>query len=113
MLADDLARAWREEYRTDAIGRRYRAKHAVRKKEGGKQLTFWDDIQTAPRAHMESALSQRRQQIVGDCLQLKTDADVYNDQHADGIPIQPHLDFTKDVDELQQRHGGPSSEEAA
>ncbi len=104
ILADDLARAWREEYRTDKLGRRYRAKHAVRSKDNGKQTTLWADIDNAPRPHMERAFAQRRQQVVGDCLQLKTDVDVYNDQHTDEKPIQVVLDFTIDVEELQYLH---------
>ena len=50
---------------------------------------------------MEKAFSQRRRQVVGDCLQLKTDVDVYNDQHHDADPIPLELDFTRDVEELQ------------
>ena len=101
ILADDLARAWREEYRTDSLGRRYRAKHAVRTTQNGKQTTLWADIDTAPRPHMERAFAQRRQQVVGDCFQLKTDVDVYNDQHKEDVPIQVVLDFSRDVEELQ------------
>jgi hypothetical protein len=33
----------------------------------------------APHDHMEKAFAQRREQIVGDNLQLKIDVDVYND----------------------------------
>jgi len=99
-LAEDLARAWREEYRTDRFGRRYRAKHAV-KGLGPKQGTLWADIASAPRLHMEKAFAQRRQQVVGDCLQLKTDVDVFNDQRKAEEPIALVLDFTKDVEELQ------------
>lgn len=102
-LADELSRAWREDYRTDKHGRRYRAKHARKIKENGRNLTLWADIddETAPREHFEAAFAQRRQQIVGDCLQLKTDVDVYNDQHQGSKPIQLILDFTYDVEELQ------------
>ena len=50
---------------------------------------------------MEKAFSQRRRQVVGDCLQLKTDVDVYNDQHHGDEPIPLELDFTRDVEELQ------------
>lgn len=111
-LADDLARAWREEYRTDERGRRYRAKHAVRTSQGGKQMTLWADMNTAARSHMEKAFSQRRHQIVGDCVQLKTDVDVYNDQHKVDEPLQVVLDFTKDVEEAQIMQG-IESEQAA
>lgn len=103
-LAEELARAWREEYRTDSKGRRYRAKHAVVLGRGSQeQGTLWADIDNAPRGHMQRAFAQRRQQIVGDCYQLKTDADVYSDKNPQSDPIQPVLDFTKDVAELQQK----------
>lgn len=112
-LAEELARAWREEYRTDARGRRYRAKHAVVLGRGTpEQGTLWADIDNAPREHMQRAFAQRRQQIVGDCYQLKTDADVYNDKNQQMTPIQPVLDFTKDVQELQQRHNDDWDEAA-
>ncbi len=99
--AEDLAKALREEYRTDSRGRRYRAKHAVRTQVNGQQQVFWADIDKAPRAHMEKAFAWRRQQVVGDCFQLKTDVDVYNDAHSQEQPIQMVLDFTVDVEELQ------------
>lgn len=100
-LADDIADAWREEYRTDKHGRRYRAKHAVRG-GGPHQHTLWADMETAPRGHMIKAFAQRRQQIVGDCVQLKTDVDVYNDKRSNDEPIPLVLNFTNDVAELQQ-----------
>jgi hypothetical protein len=98
--AEDLARALRDEYRTDAFGRRYRTKHAVRITRGGIQYSLWADIDSAPRPHMERAFAQRRQQIVGDCHQLRIDVDVYNDRHTEDAPIQLVLDFTRDVEEL-------------
>ncbi len=100
-LADDLSKAWREEYRTDKYGRRYRTKHAV-KGSGPHQHTLWADMEGASRNHMEQAFGQRRQQVVGDCLQLKTDVDVFNDKRPEEEPIYVVLDFTNDVDELQQ-----------
>jgi hypothetical protein len=99
VLAEDLSRAWREEYRTDAKGRRYRAKHPVRKSVGGKQLFLWEDMDTAPQEHMVTAFSQRRQQIVGDCVQLRVDIDAYNDKNPGSLPIQTSLNFTHDVEE--------------
>ncbi len=52
--ADDLARAMREEFITDRQGRRVRAKHAARREVNGEQQTFWADLRTAPREHMEN-----------------------------------------------------------
>lgn len=102
-IAADISKVFREEYRTDKNGRRYRAKHAVRSKKGNKSMSLWADMddERAPRDHFVRSFSQRRQQIVGDCFQLKTDVDVYNAKDAAHKPIQLVLDFTYDVEELQ------------
>lgn len=55
--------------------------------------------QTAPREHMQRAFVQRREQVVGDLVQLATDVDAYNDMHKDAVPIQLVRDFTDDVEE--------------
>ena len=98
--ADHLARALREEYRTDPQGRRVRAKHPAPIYTDGKQLIFWDDIETATRSHMQAAFQTRRRQIVGDCHQLKADVDSYNENYNEERPIQMIFDFTDDLDEL-------------
>ena len=89
----------REEYITDPQGRRVRAKHAARIEKDGKPLALWDDIRTASREHMQTALQQRRRQVVGDCVQLKVDADSYNDNRNPEEPIPISFDFTYDVEE--------------
>ena len=99
--ADDLAKALREEYKTDEKGQRVRTKHVIREKIEGKQQFLWADIDTAPRAHMQKAFSQRRKQVVGDCHQLKVDVDYYNGKNSTNEPIQVVLDFTDDVAEIQ------------
>jgi hypothetical protein len=102
-IATDISQVFREEYRTDGSGLRYRAKHAVRSKKGEKTMSLWADIDDsrAPREHFVRSFSQRRQQIVGNCFQLKTDVDVYNAKDPLLSPIQIPLDFTYDVEELQ------------
>lgn len=99
-FAEEMATARREEYRTDRAGRKYRAKHAVRKWQNGRQLSFWADIDIAPRAHMVQAFGQRRKQIVGDCHQLRLDVDHYNSVRKDEEDIQLVLDFAEDVEEM-------------
>lgn len=103
LIAREVAQAMREEYRTDAQGRRYRAKHAATEKANGKTLSLWADIDdpNAPHEHFVKSFAQRRQQIVGDCFQLKTDADVYNDRRQPSEMIQILLDFTLDVEEQE------------
>jgi hypothetical protein len=101
-LAGDMAQALRSEIQTDAKGRKYRVNHAVRFSKGGVLYTIWGALGYAPHSHMEKAFAQRREQIVGDCVQLKTDVDVYNDLNKGKQPqIQLVLDFTDDVAERQ------------
>ena len=98
-LSEDMSRALRGEYATDRMGRRYRKNHAVRVTKGGVQYTMWAILGHSAREHMHKAFVQRREQIVGDCFQLSTDVDVYNDLHKDQEPIQIPLDFRDDVEE--------------
>lgn len=99
VLAEQMSRALREEYATDAKGRRYRVNHAIRVTKDGVQHTFWGIMGYAPRAHMQRAFTQRREQVIGDLVQLQTDVEVYNDQNPLEAPIQLVLDFKDDVDE--------------
>jgi hypothetical protein len=102
LLASQMSSALREEYQTDEKGRRYRVNHAVRITTGGVQQTFWGMMGFAPHDHMERAFTQRREQIVGDNFQLKTDVDVYNDLNEGKRPaIQLVLDYTDDVAERE------------
>jgi hypothetical protein len=96
-----MARALREEYATNEHGRRYRVNHAVRVTKASVQYTFWAMLKDAPREHMQKAFIQRREQIVGDCVQLATDVDVYNDMNTNKPPIQMLFDFRDDVAERQ------------
>jgi hypothetical protein len=102
-IASDISQFFREEYRTSGDGQRYRAKHAVRFKQGDRTMSLWADMddEKAPRNHFVRSFAQRRQQVVGDCYQLKTDVDVYNSKSPAMQPIQVPLDFTLDVEELQ------------
>jgi hypothetical protein len=103
LIARDISQAMREEYRTDRQGRRYRAKHAATQKSDGKTLSLWADIDdpNAPHMHFVKSFAQRRLQIVGDCFQLKTDVDVYNDRRRPDVAVQVLLDFTVDVEEAE------------
>jgi hypothetical protein len=99
VLAGDMAKALREEHATDKEGRRYRVNHAVRVMKNGVQTTFWGIMGFAPRAHMEKAFTQRREQVIGDLVQLATDVDAYNGMNPSEEPYQLVLDFTDDVAE--------------
>jgi hypothetical protein len=103
VLAGQMATALREEMQTDYKGRRYRVNHAARVTKGGVQYTFWAKMGFAPHSHMEIAFAQRRELIVAENLQLKTDVDVYNDMnHGERPEIQLVLDYTDDVAEREE-----------
>lgn len=103
ILADQMANAVREEHRTDEQGRRYRVNHAVRVTRNGVQYTFWGVMGHAPHDHMEKAFAQRRELIIGDNLQLKTDIDVYNEKfRGTNHEIQLVLDYADDVAEREE-----------
>jgi hypothetical protein len=101
-FANELARAMRDEYYIDPQGRSVRAKHCAKLRVNGESMTLWDDHRTADREFIAIALQGRRQQIVGDCKQLKIDADSYNDNMRPAEPINMVLDFTRDVEEETQ-----------
>ena len=96
---EDYARALREEYITDSSGQPVRVNQAARRVVDNRQGTFWGDIRTIPRKHMEAASAQRREQIVGECRQLDRDERYYNDNHPDEVPLQMYFDFRDDVHE--------------
>ena len=99
MLASQMAGALGQEFDTHK-GHRYRVNHAVRDTKNGTQQTFWAIMGYAPHDHMIRAFAQRREHIVGECVQLKTDVLVYNDMNAGEVqPVQMPMDFTEDVAE--------------
>jgi hypothetical protein len=100
-LAEEFSRAMRGESHTDPQGRRVRTKHMATYERNGKQYALWADVRIASRDHMERSFQQRRQGIVGDCRQLKTDVDSYNQNQNSGEAIQLILDFTSDMEEYE------------
>jgi hypothetical protein len=101
-----LSRAMREEYYTDPQGRRVRAKHVAKMMKNGQQMALWDDHQTASLQHMLNSSQLRRQQIVGDCHQLRIDVDSYNENAKPSTPIEIIFDFTYDLAELDYIENG-------
>ena len=96
----DLADALRQEYKTDSSGRSYRVNHAVRSTVGGKQSSFWADIDSAPPEHMAKAFQQRRRHIVGENYQLRLDVDHFNEIDPEREPFQLILDYEDDIEEM-------------
>lgn len=107
---EDFSRALREQYISNDQGQPVRAKHVARITKGPESQYLWGDIRTAKRKHMETAFRQRREQIVGDCRQLKRDVDYYNSEHTQQKKIQLVFDFTDDIEEGEQSTEYPSKQ---
>ena len=103
--AQDMADAMAEEYITDETGRRVRLKHVARMRINGEQGAFWDDIRTMPLNHMQLSVAFHRKGIVAQCRQLSNDVRYFNRKHPEYEQIQLVLDFTRDVQELDQGRG--------
>lgn len=113
LLAEQFAKAAREEYRRDEVtGRPYRANLAVVVNLGkpGEQYTLWTDIDAAPKAVAKKSFQQRREQMVGDAVHLSDDVDHWNRVNPVEEPITLELDFGPDV---EWRRNAPGEEEAA
>ena len=99
--AEQIAKAMREEFFTDAKRHSVRAKHVAKVGDRGQTRMLWDDIRTGSPEHLAIAFQLRRQQIVGDCKQLKVDVDWFNEYRSPSEPVQLVLDFTDDVREQE------------
>lgn len=98
-LAKELARAAREVTRSDKeTGQHYRVYHAVKFDQSG-QGSFWVDIDEAKRPHMIKSAYARREQVVGDMLQLTLDLDHWNRVNPNEEPIIIETDVTPDIEE--------------
>lgn len=101
MLAKQLANAARQEMRQDdSTGRPYRANHSIPHKQGNETMFLWIDIddKATTRKKMQKSLTLRREQMVGDGLQLTYDADHWNASHPDEDPIQLEMDLSFDIE---------------
>jgi hypothetical protein len=110
-LAEQFSSAARTEMRKDEVtGRPYRANLAVTTWQGNQQSTLWTDIDVAPRHVAHRSFQQRREQMIGDAVQLTFDAMHWNRVNESEPPIEMPMDFTDDV---LWRMNGPGDEEKA
>ncbi len=110
-LAEEFTQAARDEIRHDqTTGKPYRANHAVPVTQGKVQYHLWIDIDEAPRKLIYKSLVMRREQMVGDGVQLTLDAHHWNNINPEKEPIQIPLDFTEDV---EWRLNAPDEKEEA
>jgi hypothetical protein len=80
--AEKNSRATRLDHVKDKKGRSVRKYYAASIRENGQLVMKWDDL-NADRPFMEVAAANRRNQVLGQCWQLKTDIDIYNERRAD------------------------------
>lgn len=98
ILAQNFAEAAREETRRDTkTGRPYRANHSFSVVQGGQQLHLWIDIDEADRGPMLKSAVTRREQMVGDGLQLTLDLMHWNSINPDKEPIELPMDLNFDI----------------
>jgi hypothetical protein len=110
LLAAEFSRAAREETRYDQRTRQpYRVNHAYTTGRGSDQITLWLDIDdpSVKRPAMLKCFVQRREQMVGDAVQLTLDFDHWNASHPSDEPISLPLDFGPDV---EWRKNGPQEQ---
>lgn len=99
--AREISAAMAQVHHVDDQGRRVRTLHPAKISTQQGQLTLWGDIRSANRDHMEAAVKLKRERIIYQCKQAKTDVDSYNDSHPEEPPLQMPLNFTNDVKELE------------
>jgi hypothetical protein len=99
LLAQQLAEAAREETRRDSnTGRTYRANHSYSVTQGGQQLHLWIDIDEADRGPFLKSAVTRREQMVGDGLQLTLDIMHWNSINPEKEAIELPMDLTFDIE---------------
>jgi len=110
LLSKEISTALREEFRTDRkTGKPYRANHAYQLSLFGEKVTRWIDIDEAPRLPMQKSVVNRREQVVGDLVQLSLDVDHWNGINPKEEPIVVATDLTDDV---QWRKNAPDEDAA-
>lgn len=88
--------------RQDENGIEYRAKQVVKLKEDGEQITMIFDVDHGGTEKLRSLASrQRRDGIVSDIFRARSDVDHMNYKYPDCNPIQFHLDFSEDYEEMR------------
>ena len=74
---------------------------------------LWIDIDEAPRQIMVKSAVMRREQVVGDMVQLYLDLDHYNRKNPNQEAIKLPTDLTEDVKERLAASDGTADGEAA
>ncbi len=99
ILAKEFAVAEREEMLFDEVlGESYNANICYQIPTGDKPQTYWVDTDKADRKKIEKNKTLRRDQVVGDLLQIKINLMHWNRINPNEEPVQIELDFAPDVE---------------
>ena len=99
-FAHELSVAAREDYYVDPQGREVRKRHCyVIIEPDGQRRWHWVDIVTAKPGPMHKSLQGRRDQALGDVIQLDTDKTSYNENNLYGAHIEMSYNFDEDLAE--------------
>jgi hypothetical protein len=97
LLAEEIARAARDEMKPDKVtGRPYRGNQCYRRNDH-PQLFRWFDIDDAPRPKMQKSVFYRREQIVSDAVMIDNDLNHWNRINPNEEPLSVEYDLTFDV----------------
>jgi hypothetical protein len=112
ILAKQFAQAANEEIGYDKKTKRpYRANLAITQRmPSGEQLAIWIETDGTPRHKMVKALTQYREQMVGEAVMASDTADHWNRVNPAQQPILFQTDFTDDV---EWRRNAPDEGEKA
>jgi hypothetical protein len=114
ILAKQFADAAREETKRDkTTGRPYRVNHSFVTMQGGEQLHLWIDIDEAERGPFLKSAVMRREQMVGDGLQLSLDIMHWNNVNPEKEAIDLPMDLTFDIELRLNAPDDDEEEEAA
>lgn len=114
-LAQKLSNAARLDMTTDPQGRKVRKLHAIPESQiedenviaaidepsaSGRPRYFWKELEEVTPPEMHASLSLRRSHAKGECRQIKTDMDSFNDNRiGDCEPIDMSFNFDVDFEE--------------
>jgi len=112
MLAKQFAQAANEEICHDKKTKRpYRANLAITQRlPNGEQLAIWIETDDTPRHKMQKALTQYREQMVGEAVMGSDTAEHWSRINPKQQPILFQTDFTDDV---EWRRNAPGEDEKA
>lgn len=110
LLAKQFSKAARQETKKDEVtGLPYRVNHSFTTNHGSEQLHLWIDIDSASRGPMHKSVTGRREQMIGDGMQLLNDVEHWNRINPDQPELDLDLDLTLDI---EWRRNGDDDEEA-